>query len=93
MPGAAQLAERAATFSKHCQHARTPLLQAGTGIGTTTLTRREREVVLLAATGRSSRIIAEQLGLSVRTIDNYLGSAYTKLGIHGRAELRKVIGG
>jgi DNA-binding CsgD family transcriptional regulator len=38
----------------------------------------------------ASRAIAERLVLSVRTVDNALGSAYAKLGVKGRAELRSV---
>ena len=33
------------------------------------------------------REIAEQLGVSVRTVNNLLQRVYVKLGIHGRAEL------
>ncbi len=51
------------------------------------LTNRERDVATRAATGRSSKAIAHDLGLSVRTVDNVLQRVYTKLGIHGRAEL------
>ncbi|MFI9550134.1 helix-turn-helix transcriptional regulator [Nonomuraea endophytica] len=36
----------------------------------------------------SSREIAKRLGLSPRTVDNYLQRAYGKLGISGRRELR-----
>ena len=51
------------------------------------LTEREREIALLAASGHSSRAIAERLVLSVRTIDNHLGRIYDKLGVSNRAEL------
>ena len=51
------------------------------------LTTREREIAELAARGHTSAAIAEQLGLSVRTVDNHLGRAFTKLGVSGRAEL------
>nr|WP_225955461.1 helix-turn-helix transcriptional regulator [Kibdelosporangium phytohabitans] len=51
------------------------------------LTPREREVALLAAQGQSSRRLAARLNLSVRTVDNYLGRAYTKLGVTSRTGL------
>lgn len=51
------------------------------------LTRREREVVLLAAQGLASRTIGDRLFLSPRTVDNHLARAYVKLGIGSRAEL------
>lgn len=86
---ASVLTERAAVLAGRCPGVRTPLL-AVTG-SRAVLTRREREVAGLAAAGRSSKQIAERLGLSIRTVDNYLGRAYTKLGIQGRAELRAAL--
>jgi DNA-binding CsgD family transcriptional regulator len=56
------------------------------------LTRREREVALLAAGGASSRDIAEQLYLSTRTVDTHLARAYRKLGITGREQLAAALG-
>jgi DNA-binding CsgD family transcriptional regulator len=41
----------------------------------------------LAARGLTSRTIAEQLFVSVRTVDNHLQQAYVKLGIKRRSEL------
>jgi DNA-binding CsgD family transcriptional regulator len=51
------------------------------------LTDRERQVATLAAAGRTSRDIAERLGISVRTVDNHLRRSYGKLGVAGRDEL------
>ena len=51
------------------------------------LTVRERDIAWLARDGLCSREIAEQLGVSVRTVNNLLQRVYVKLGIHGRAEL------
>ena len=77
--------ERAAGLVAACQGART------TGLGpdavTSVLTPREREVAMLAAARTSSREIAARLELSVRTVDNYLGRAYAKLGVASRKEL------
>jgi DNA-binding CsgD family transcriptional regulator len=51
------------------------------------LTAREREVCTLAAAGVSSPEIAAKLYLSVRTVNNHLQRAYTKLGVTNRREL------
>jgi DNA-binding NarL/FixJ family response regulator len=55
------------------------------------LTRREREVAVLAAQGVSSRDIGDRLYVSARTIESHLARIYHKLGIHGRAELAQTI--
>ena len=54
------------------------------------LTARERDVARAAARGATSRAIADELGLSARTVDNHLGSVYAKLGVSGRTELAAV---
>jgi DNA-binding CsgD family transcriptional regulator len=53
------------------------------------LTARERDVTLLAAAGLTSRTIAYRLRISVRTVDNYLGRVYQKLGVAGRHDLAR----
>jgi DNA-binding NarL/FixJ family response regulator len=68
----------------------TPALAAG--ISLVPLTTREHEVATLAARGLSTRQIAERLTLSVRTVDNHLHRAYTKLGVSSRADLSRVLG-
>jgi DNA-binding CsgD family transcriptional regulator len=88
---AAVATERANTLLRRTPGARTPML-ATTGLPAM-LTRREREVAILAAAGRSSRWIATRLNLSVRTVDNYLGRAYVKLGVSNRAELGPLLNG
>jgi DNA-binding CsgD family transcriptional regulator len=82
---ATMAAERAAALARHCPGARTPLLNHEASHSR--LTRREREIVTLAATGRSSKQIAQHLGLSSRTVDNHLSRAYHKLGVRSRTEL------
>jgi DNA-binding CsgD family transcriptional regulator len=52
------------------------------------LTRREREVASLAASGTSSKEIAAKLFISMRTVDNHLQRVYSKLGVNGRNQLR-----
>jgi DNA-binding NarL/FixJ family response regulator len=51
------------------------------------LTQRESEVARLAARGMSDRRIAEELVVSVRTVQSHLASTYRKLGIRSRGEL------
>lgn len=52
------------------------------------LTAREREIVLLAALGYSSRFIAERLTISSRTVETHLSHAFGKIGVDNRDELR-----
>jgi DNA-binding CsgD family transcriptional regulator len=49
------------------------------------LSRREAEVLRLAADGRSNQEIADTLVLSVRTVERHLATAYQKLGLSGRS--------
>jgi DNA-binding CsgD family transcriptional regulator len=51
------------------------------------LTRREQEIVSLAAGGASNAEIAERLVLSVRTVEWHLYLAIRKLGVSTREEL------
>jgi DNA-binding NarL/FixJ family response regulator len=69
--------------------AATPALTAAPSGGR--LTSRELQIARLAASGRTSREIAEALVLSVRTVDNHLQNAYTKLGVSSRDQLRTVL--
>ncbi len=50
------------------------------------LTKREREILRLAAHGKSNRRIAEELGISVRTVGNHMASSFAGLDVHSRAE-------
>ncbi|QIK62525.1 hypothetical protein G7068_04345 [Leucobacter viscericola] len=51
------------------------------------LTVRERELVYLALRGHSNKQIAEQLHLSLRTVETHLSAAYQKLGVRNRVGL------
>ncbi|WP_440711354.1 helix-turn-helix transcriptional regulator [Herbiconiux sp. YIM B11900] len=55
------------------------------------LSEREEELARLASSGLSNREIAEQLTLSVRTVETHLQRVYQKLGIRGRAELASAV--
>jgi DNA-binding CsgD family transcriptional regulator len=61
-------------------------------VGPVPLSGRERQIVMLAASGMASKDIAQRLYLSVRTVDNHLHHAYTKLGVTSRAGLAQALG-
>lgn len=87
-------ARRAAALSmKHeqlCQGARTPMLDLRSEL--VLLTPREREVAELAARGRTNASIADELVLSVRSVETYLLRASRKLGVRDRHDLHEVLG-
>jgi DNA-binding NarL/FixJ family response regulator len=90
--GSAQTAAtRANRLTQACEGARTPALAAITA--PLPLTHREREIVTLAAGGLSNREIAQRLTVSVRTVENHLYRAGTKLGTTDRAELAALLHG
>lgn len=87
---AAAARERARHWAGQCEGARTPALALPDQ--SRYLTSRELEIARLAATGLTSKVIAERLVVSVRTVDNVLHGVYAKLGVAGRRELAGVIG-
>ena len=54
--------------------------------GAASLSRREREVLVLVAAGRTNKEIASELGLSSETVKTLLSRTFAKLGAHRRAE-------
>jgi len=50
----------------------------------TTLTRREQEILTLMATGMSNRAIAEKLSRSEATVQNHVHAIFKKLGVRNR---------
>ena len=54
------------------------------------LTDRERQVLRLAAEGRSGAEIAEALDLSEGTVRNYLSEAISKLGAKNRVDAARI---
>ena len=82
-------AVQARRLADQCEGARTPALE---GLDASLpLTAREHEIAGLAARGLSNREIAVRLVLSVRTVDNHLHNAYTKLGVTQRADLAAIL--
>src|SRR5437764_1136141 len=55
------------------------------------LTRQERQIAEMAATGLTNRQIGEQLFLSHRTVSPHLYRSFPKLGVTARAELRTAL--
>jgi DNA-binding CsgD family transcriptional regulator len=55
-----------------------PLLAAG-------LTNREADVLRIVAVGRSNQHVAEELGISPRTVGKHLERGYRKLGVTDRS--------
>jgi DNA-binding CsgD family transcriptional regulator len=51
------------------------------------LTAREREIVQLIAEGRSSKEVADALGISVKTAETHRANLMRKLGLHSVSEL------
>jgi pimeloyl-ACP methyl ester carboxylesterase/DNA-binding CsgD family transcriptional regulator len=56
-------------------------------IGADSLSRREREVAVLASQGETAQAIADQLFMSKRTVESHLVSIYAKLGVGAKTEL------
>lgn len=50
------------------------------------LTPRQREVMVLLASGLSRREIADELGVSTETVKRHLRLAYGALGVHDRVQ-------
>ncbi|AVH59119.1 helix-turn-helix transcriptional regulator [Streptomyces dengpaensis] len=83
---AAAAADRLVTA---CQGVRTPALLAWAR--PLPLTRREREIALLAAAGLSNQQIADRLTVSVRTVEGHLYRLSAKLGVASRTELAHLL--
>ena len=87
---AATTAERLSqTLADRCPGAVTPSLSA---VGPRAfLSPAERDTALLAVAGRSNKEIAQELSLSVRTVEGRLQRVYTRLGVGGRSELAEAL--
>jgi RNA polymerase sigma factor (sigma-70 family) len=55
------------------------------------LTQREREVIRMVAQGMSNKSVAENLGISEKTVQVHRGSAYRKLDLHNAAEIARLL--
>lgn len=50
------------------------------------LTKREKEVFTLLVTNKTTKEIADILGISEKTVRNHISNAMQKLGVKGRAQ-------
>jgi DNA-binding CsgD family transcriptional regulator len=81
------------------EHARGELRAAGVRpkspvtAGPRALTPSERRVAELAAAGNTNRYIAEQLFITVKTVEVHLTSAYRKIGVRHRDQLATALNG
>ncbi len=57
------------------------------------LTEREREVMLRVAAGKLNKVIADELHVSVRTVEVHRARVYAKLGVRSAAEVATLIAG
>ena len=55
--------------------------------GAAALTPRQRQICELAAAGKGNRAIAQELFLSIKTVETHLAAGYRKLGVNARADL------
>jgi DNA-binding CsgD family transcriptional regulator len=86
---AAAATRQAVALADACQGATTPALRSINARAR--LTPAEHETAVLAAAGHSNKAIADELVLSVRSVENRLQRVYEKLGISSRAALSQAL--
>ncbi len=87
---AARAQARCRALAKRCDGVLLPDLPTGDPLPR--LSRRESQIARLAARGLSNGQIAEELVLSVRTVESHLYQAYGKLGVRRRDQLASALG-
>ena len=50
------------------------------------LTKREKEVFTLLVSGKTTKEIANELGISEKTVRNHISNTMQKLGVKGRSQ-------
>ena len=55
------------------------------------LTEREREVLQRVASGRPNKLIADELGISVRTVEVHRARVFEKMDVKSAAELAQLL--
>jgi len=87
---AVEWTRRAKTLVQQCGMSQLPVLG---DLPLPALTSREEEVARLASRGLSNQAIADELVVSVRTVETHLSHVYSKLGIGSRAGLAACLAG
>src|SRR3712207_5054417 len=96
--GTPQSTARACQGTKLAERAHEELVAAGARprrlqfSGRDSLTASERRVADLAASGMGNREIAQTLFVTIKTVENHLARAYSKLGINRRDQLPAALG-
>ena len=55
------------------------------------LSEREREVMLRVAAGKLNKVIADELGVAIRTVEVHRARVYSKLGVRSSAEVATIL--
>lgn len=79
-----------AELRRRVPDASSPAVRAERASVLSALTARELEIARLAW-GMTDRQVADELGISVRTVTTHLARSYAKLGIRGRSQLRELL--
>lgn len=61
------------------------------GAGWPVLTPREREVVYPVAEGKSNKLIAMELGISMRTVEAHRARIFYKMGVRNAVQLARTV--
>jgi DNA-binding NarL/FixJ family response regulator len=78
-------------LAAECQGAQTPALRAASTVQP--FTDRQREIISLAACGHSNKDIADQLTMSVRSVEGHLFRASQRVGANNREQLIAMLNG
>ena len=65
--------------------------QAGVAARLATLTQRERQVMELVVAGKLNKVIADDLGISMRTVEVHRAHVFEKMGVKTAVELARLL--
>jgi DNA-binding NarL/FixJ family response regulator len=61
------------------------------GAGWSVLTARERDVIYPVAEGKSNKVIAMELGISMRTVEAHRARIFYKMGVRNAVQLAREV--